>query len=60
MPSKQLMVYLDEIAAVAVQLEVMQMDDVGGDGVQEVSVMTHDHQGLLPPRQVLLEPQHCP
>ncbi len=46
--------HLDEVAAVAMQLEVMQVNDVGGDGVQEIPVVTNDHQGLLPAAQVLL------
>lgn len=42
--------HLYKIAAIAMELEVMKMDDVSGDGVQEVSIVTHDHQRLLPPR----------
>ena len=34
------------------------MDDVGGDGVEEVAVMRHHYQRLLPALKVLLQPQH--
>ena len=36
----------------------MEVDDVGGDVVEEVAVVGHHHQRLLPPHQVLLQPQH--
>jgi hypothetical protein len=32
-----------------VQLEVVQVDDVGGDAVEEVAVVAHHNQRLLPP-----------
>ncbi len=45
---------LRKVAAVVVQLEVVQVDDVGGDGVEEVAVVRHHYQRLLPALQVLL------
>jgi len=38
----------------------VQVDDVGGHVIQEVAVVGHHHQRLLPPHQVLLQPQHLP
>ena len=45
---------LRKVAAVVVQLEVVEVDDVGGDGVEEVAVVRHHYQRLLPALQVLL------
>mmetsp|Transcript_19691 Transcript_19691/g.58405 ORF Transcript_19691/g.58405 Transcript_19691/m.58405 type:complete len:447 (-) Transcript_19691:1023-2363(-) len=49
---------LRKVALVEVQLEVVQVDDVGGHAVEEVAVVRHHHQRLLPPHQVLLQPQN--
>ena len=46
---------LCKVAAVVMQLEVVQVDDVSGDDVQEVSVVGHHYQRLFPPLQVLLQ-----
>ena len=45
---------LRKVAAVVVELEVVEVDDVSGDGVKEVAVVRHHYQRLLPPLQVLL------
>ena len=42
---------LHKVAAVVVQLEVMQVDDVRGHSVEEVAVVGHHNQRLLPPLQ---------
>ncbi len=46
--------HLCKISSVVVQLEVMEMDNVGGDGVEEISVVRHNDERLLPSLQVLL------
>jgi hypothetical protein len=40
---------LGEVAAVEVQLAVVQVDDVRGHAVEEVTVVRDDNQRLLPP-----------
>ena len=47
--------HLGKVATVVVQLEVMQMDDVCGDDIEEVPIMRHHDQRLLPTLQVLLQ-----
>ena len=47
--------HLGKVATIIVQLEVMQMDDVCGDDIEEVSIMRHHDQRLLPTLQVLLQ-----
>mmetsp|Transcript_1455 Transcript_1455/g.4741 ORF Transcript_1455/g.4741 Transcript_1455/m.4741 type:complete len:1203 (-) Transcript_1455:776-4384(-) len=49
-----------EVPTIVVEALVVQMDDVSGDRVQEIAVVRHDDQRLLPARQVLLQPQHRP
>lgn len=48
------LLHLCEVATVVVQLEVVQVDDVSGDCVEEVSVVGHHYQRLLPALQILL------
>ena len=43
MPCEDARWHLDEVATVAMQLEVMEVNDVGGDGIQEIPVVTNDH-----------------
>ena len=50
--------YLCKVTLVHVQLLIVQVDDVRGNCVEEVTVVRHHHQRLLPASQVLLKPQH--
>lgn len=43
---------------VEVEAQVVQVDDVGGDVVQELAVVGDHHKRLFPAHQVLLQPQH--
>jgi hypothetical protein len=52
--------YLCEVASVVVQLEVVQVNDVRGDCVQEVSVVRHHNERLFPSLQVLLHKAIAP
>mmetsp|Transcript_18689 Transcript_18689/g.52521 ORF Transcript_18689/g.52521 Transcript_18689/m.52521 type:complete len:333 (-) Transcript_18689:848-1846(-) len=52
------LIELRKVALVLVQLVVVQVDDVRGHSVQKVPVMANHHERLLPPLQVLFQPQH--
>lgn len=52
--------YLCKVASVVVQLEVVQVNDVRGDCVQEVSVVRHHNERLFPSLQVLLHKAIAP
>ena len=50
--------YLCKVAAVVVELEVVQVDDVCGDDVEELSVVGYHYERLLPSLQILLPRMH--
>jgi len=46
-----------KVASVIMQALVVEVDDVGGDRVQETTVVRDDDEGLLPSGEVLFEPE---
>jgi len=47
---------LSKVAFIRVELEIVQVDDVSGDGVEQIPIVGDHYQSLLPSLKVLLKP----
>ncbi len=47
---------LSKVALVGVELQIVEMDDIGRDCVEQITVVRDHHKSLLPPLKILLQP----